>query len=194
MNLRERLFDTWRLMPGRQRTLLLVFLGALVGMGLYLVRISNFFSYLSDDPRACINCHIMYPEYATWRHSSHGRDTTCNDCHVPQHSVIAKYRFKAEDGMRHSAIFTLRMEPQVIRARPEAVHVINDNCIRCHGDQIVHTNLADNGRLCLDCHREVPHGRVHSLSSTPNAAVPPLDPVVPRGWMPGSPQQPGGPR
>jgi len=189
-----RILGDWRAYSPGQRYLLVGLVGVVVGMGLYLIRISNLLSYLSDDPRACINCHIMYPEYATWQHSSHARDTTCNDCHVPHHSVIAKYRFKAEDGLRHSAIFTLGLEPQVIRARPEAIRVINQNCLRCHTEQLAHTNLSFNGRLCFDCHREIPHGRVHSLSSAPNAAVPPLEPVLPPGWIPGSPDKSGGSR
>jgi cytochrome c nitrite reductase small subunit len=75
-----------------------------VAVSMYGADISEAASYLSDDPEACINCHIMIPQYATWRHSSHGRDTVCNDCHVPQDSVFAKYYFKAKDGLRHSAI------------------------------------------------------------------------------------------
>lgn len=161
-------------------------LGAFVGMVLYVAHISRAASYLSDDPEACINCHIMVPEYASWKHSSHARVANCNDCHVPHDSTLRKYYFKAKDGTRHSVLFTLGMEKQVIKAIPESEHVIQENCIRCHRATIerarapVHT---DWDRSCTDCHREVPHGRVHSLSSTPNAAVPPLDPVVP--WLKG---------
>jgi cytochrome c nitrite reductase small subunit len=156
--------------------------GACLGLAGYLVILSNGASYLSDDPRACINCHIMRPQYSTWQHSSHGRGTTCNDCHVPHDSVIRKYWFKATDGARHSALFTLRMEPQVIKARQESLEVIQENCVRCHTDTLapvagsVHSA---SDRACIECHREVPHGRVNSLSSTPNAAVPPLGPVLP---------------
>jgi cytochrome c nitrite reductase small subunit len=33
-------------------------------------------------------------------------------------------------------------------------------------------------RKCWECHREVPHGRVNSLSSVPNARVPlPQNPI-----------------
>lgn len=56
--------------------------GILIGLGGYIFYISKAHSYLSDDPKACVNCHIMEPEYATWMHSSHGRNTVCNDCHV----------------------------------------------------------------------------------------------------------------
>jgi cytochrome c nitrite reductase small subunit len=170
--------------------------GAFLGMLFYVARISEAASYLSDDPAACINCHIMFPQYATWQHSSHGRVTNCNDCHVPHSSTLAKYYFKAKDGLRHSALFTLRRERQVIQAIPESREVIQENCIRCHARVV--EEIADQGegasatggghgrgafeRACIDCHREVPHGRIHSLSSTPNAAVPPLSPVTPE-WM-----------
>jgi len=163
--------------------------GAFVGLGLYVVRISEAASYLSDDPKACINCHVMFPEYATWRHSSHGRVTNCNDCHVPHHNDFEKYLFKAKDGMRHSFIFTFRLEPQVIYATKEAREVIQENCVRCHGNVMsavaggAHGGSSHDGmRSCISCHREVPHGRVHSLSSTPNASIPPLSPVTPE-WM-----------
>lgn len=156
-------------------------IGACVGMGAYVALISNAASYLSDDPRACINCHIMTPHYASWQKSSHGRFTTCNDCHVPQDNVVHKYLFKAEDGLRHSAIFTLRAEPEVLVARQASKEVIQANCVRCHQDQIQPTSSPFHSlpeRSCISCHREVPHGTVHSLTSAPNAVVPPLSPVT----------------
>lgn len=157
--------------------------GAFFGMGVYVAHISNAASYLSDDPEACINCHIMTPMYASWKHSSHANVSTCNDCHVPHDTLARKYYFKAMDGSRHSALFTLRMEPQVIRAREESKHVIQENCLRCHGDQVHSASVqVDFDRSCVECHREVPHGRVDSLSATPNAAVPLQGSVIPE-WM-----------
>ena len=82
---------------------------------IHVLNISNAASYLSNDPITCVNCHVMYPEYATWERGSHGRVATCNDCHVPQDNFIRKYAFKASDGFRHASMFTFRMEPQVIR-------------------------------------------------------------------------------
>lgn len=166
-------------MPGRLRLACFVSLGLCAGMAFYLAQVSEAVSYLSDDPRACINCHIMVPEYASWQHSSHARVATCNDCHVPHDSVFRKYYFKAMDGSRHSALFTLRRERQVIFAIPASQDVIQENCVRCHEHTV--STMAQHGstdRKCIECHREVPHGRSHSLSSTPNAAVPPLGPVV----------------
>jgi len=43
----------------------------------YLVYASKAFSYLSADPKACINCHVMNTQYATWQHSSHAERATC---------------------------------------------------------------------------------------------------------------------
>ncbi|HEY3265841.1 MAG TPA: cytochrome c nitrite reductase small subunit [Armatimonadota bacterium] len=159
-------------------------LGALVGMAAYVGRISEGASYLSDDPKTCVNCHIMAPEYATWQHSSHGQVATCNDCHVPHSNVFAKYYYKAKDGSRHSYLFTLRRERQVIQAIPESRKVIQENCLRCHQRVLdeVTPQHGDFDRACTDCHREVPHGRVHSLTATPNASFPPLSPVAPE-WL-----------
>jgi cytochrome c nitrite reductase small subunit len=166
-----------------QRSLCLAAGGLVLGLGVLVASISNAGSYLSDDPRACINCHVMTPQYATWQHSSHAEVATCNDCHVPQDSTLRKYCYKAMDGARHSALFTLRMERQVIQATERSKAVIQENCVRCHQQQLVQARTKVHSsieRSCTSCHREVPHGRVHSLSSTPNAAVPPLPPATPR--------------
>src|SRR3712207_3437130 len=85
----------------RQRVALLCICGVivgLVGLFLYLLRMHTYL--VGDDPAACVNCHIMSPYYATWSHSSHGRDVTCNDCHVPNDNILAHYGFKGIDGMK----------------------------------------------------------------------------------------------
>ncbi|MFV0472270.1 MAG: cytochrome c nitrite reductase small subunit [Paludibacteraceae bacterium] len=166
--------------------------GAFVGLFLYSFFASRAYSYLSDDPKTCVNCHIMGPYYATWSHGSHARNTTCNDCHVPHNNVFNKYFFKAKDGLRHSAIFTLRMEPQAIQAIDASAEVIMDNCIRCHtqlNTEFVSTGRMGfkdlkkmNGNACWDCHREVAHTRSRSLSSTPNSRIPLPESNVPQ-WL-----------
>lgn len=171
--------------PARLRLLAFGSGGAFTGMALYVGQVSGAVSYLSDDPKACINCHIMIPEYASWQRSSHARAATCNDCHVPHDNAIRKYAFKASDGMRHSLLFTFRRERQVIQAIPASREVIQENCVRCHERVTGRVSLGphvDTSRSCTDCHREVPHGRVHSLSSVPNARVPDLEPVAPQ-WF-----------
>jgi len=165
--------------------------GAMLGLFCYLIYISNAVSYLSDDPETCVNCHIMAPQYATWSHSSHREVAHCNDCHVPHNNVFNKYYFKAKDGMRHAYMFTMRLEPQTIFIREEGKHVVQQNCLRCHSDLVHNSRLlamtttyhdSFNDRQCWECHRETPHGRVHSLSSVPFARVPDPGSPVP-GWL-----------
>ena len=160
--------------PRKWRPLATFTVAIILGLGLFLLDFSNASSYLSDDPQACVNCHIMTPQYITWTHSSHREVANCNDCHVPHDNVINKYFFKAKDGFYHASIYTARAEPEVIRAREPSIEVIQNNCIRCHQDQVTDaktaayvtdhfTNRTD--RTCWECHREVPHGRVRSLSA-----------------------------
>jgi cytochrome c nitrite reductase small subunit len=176
--------------PDEWKFIVIVFLGILVGLSAYIVKISKATSYLSDNPETCVNCHIMAPQYATWNHSSHRQWTNCNDCHVPHNNVLNKYYFKAKDGLRHATIFTMRNEPQVIFIHNEGQEVVQQNCIRCHShmlneeQKLVNMQFSHNktDRKCWECHREVPHGRVNSLSSTPNARVPLLQSPVP-AWL-----------
>lgn len=166
--------------------------GIAVGLLGYTVYMSRAHSYLSDEPEACINCHIMTPYYQSWMHSSHSQWTNCNDCHVPQDNVFNKFAFKAMDGLYHSYVFTLKAEPQAIRPRDPSKGVIMDNCIRCHtqlNTEFVKTGMISyvdvkhgEGKACWDCHRDVPHTVVSNISSAPNVIAPmPKSPVP--SWL-----------
>lgn len=176
--------DNWRL-PA------IILSGSIVGILILLVYSSRAHSYLSDDPETCINCHVMYPQYATWMHSSHRAAATCNDCHVPHDNVFRTYYFKAMDGLRHATIFTARAEPQVIQIKQAGINVVQENCIRCHRNLIDMVNIVrvtgENykegaGFRCWDCHRETPHGTVNSLAATPYSLVPRMESIIP-DWM-----------
>jgi cytochrome c nitrite reductase small subunit len=167
--------------PDRWIFPVIIMLGIFFGLGFYIFYISNAISYLSDDPKTCVNCHVMNPQYATWERGSHGKVATCNDCHVPQDNLVRKYWFKANDGVRHATYFTMKWEPQVIRIKDAGKKAVQENCIRCHTNQIHpialrsinNNNVEDQTeKFCWDCHRETPHGKVHSLSSTPYVRVP----------------------
>ena len=169
----------------------IILCGIFAGLGFFTFYVSNATSYLSDDPEACINCHVMIPQYTTWQKGSHSRNATCNDCHIPHDNLFNKTLFKMSDGMRHSTYFTLRLEPQVIRVKQAGINVIQENCKRCHEHLVESVNAmvvrGDNvemgtGLLCWDCHRETPHGRVSSLASTPYARLPDTAPVIPE-WL-----------
>jgi len=172
--LKRFLFSKSLIPPKKWRPAATFVVAIIFGMGIFLLDFSNAASYLSDDPQACVNCHLMTPQYLTWTHSSHREVANCNDCHVPHNNVANKYFFKAKDGLYHATIFTMRAEPQVIRARPPSIEVIQNNCIRCHQTQVTDAKteafVADHvvnrtDRTCWECHRDVPHGRVRSLSA-----------------------------
>ncbi len=123
--------------------------GVALGTALVVVRIANATSYLSDDPQACINCHVMTDAYASWQRGSHGQVAVCIDCHVPHSSLAAKYAYKAQDGLKHSYVFTMRKEPQVLGLSVRAVLVVQANCVRCHSHQVMMIGAAWRGHLAL---------------------------------------------
>jgi len=157
-----------------------IVLGCLCGIFIFGVYASRVHSYFSDEPTGCLNCHIMNPFYITWFHSSHREHTTCNDCHIPQGNVVKSLWFKLNDGLRHSTLFTLNEYPQVIRLRDAGAMTVQENCIRCHQNQISYAfdfvwqdNYHNKQEMyCWNCHREVPHGRISSQASTPYGLVP----------------------
>lgn len=67
----------------RMRLLLPVLIGMLTGAGGYTFYYAQGFSYFSNDPRACVNCHIMREQYDGWQKASHHGFAACNDCHMP---------------------------------------------------------------------------------------------------------------
>jgi cytochrome c nitrite reductase small subunit len=136
-------------------------LGVAVGTGSYTVRYAEGFSYLSNDPKACVNCHVMRDHYDGWQKASHHAVATCNDCHVP-HDFVPKYLVKAENGFWHSKGFTLQDFPEPIRLRPVSSRVLNANCLHCHQDLV--RDVVGHGAAgfqavnCTHCHASVGHG------------------------------------
>ena len=147
---------------------------------LYMIYLSKAWSYLSKDPKACINCHVMNTQYATWQHSSHARDVTCIECHLPTDGFINKYKAKALDGFNHTVAFTFDTYDHAIQISDDGAKRVQDNCISCHksitstlatnADQYHNFNddYVENGRKCWSCHKEVPHGKVRGLTTTPH--------------------------
>lgn len=177
--------------PPKWRFTVLILLGIGTGLLFLILHLARATSYLSDNPSTCVNCHVMAPYHATWERGSHGRVATCNDCHIPHDNFIHSYLFKAQDGLRHSYVFTFRLEPQVIRIKQAGKEVVQQNCIRCHENLIHPVSLraisnqkiqSEGDGYCWDCHRETPHGRVNSLSSAPYARVPKLSSPIPE-WI-----------
>jgi cytochrome c nitrite reductase small subunit len=177
--------------PPQWKPGVIILLGVMVGIAFLLFHASEAHSYLSNQPETCINCHVMYPQYATWAKGSHRERATCAECHVPQDNFVRQYYVKATDGLWHASVFTARAEPQVIKMRARGIGVVQENCIRCHLDLVEMTSLvevnldrhqAGEGKVCWDCHRNVPHGTTRSLAATPHSLVQRLPRLTP-GWL-----------
>jgi cytochrome c nitrite reductase small subunit len=146
--------------------MLAVALGLLAGIGGFTFLYAEGFSYMSDDPKVCANCHIMQPQYDSWQKASHHTVATCVDCHLP-HGFIRKYLSKAENGYHHSKAFTLQNFAEPIMIKPKSAAILQKNCLDCHG-ALVHQQvvLSDDGAVepqCTHCHSSVGHGEAVGL-------------------------------
>lgn len=134
--------------------------GVMGGLGLYTFRYAEGLSYVSNDPAACMNCHVMREHYDSWVRSSHHAAATCNDCHVP-HAFPEKYLVKFDNGWNHSKKFTLQNFQEPIRIRPGNLRVLQHNCIDCHRGFVqeiaAHRDVEHGEARCTDCHRSVGH-------------------------------------
>jgi len=165
---------TLRGLPRLWQVSIYAVIGVALGAAVCVARLANAASYLSDSPETCMNCHVMSDAYASWQRGSHRHVAVCTDCHVPHGNLVAKYAYKARDGMKHSYVFTRRGEPQVLELSEAAVPVVQANCVGCHSTQLSMIRLAVSAeRRCWSCHENI-HGSVRSLSASPPALRPGL--------------------
>lgn len=131
--------------------------GIVLGLGAYTFVYGKGYSYLLDDPAACVNCHIMRDNYDAWAVATH-RTVTCNQCHVPK-SFAAKYLSKARNGFLHSYAFTFK-DVQVIRIKPSNQRILEANCQSCHARMValVEPHGAQPSKFCFACHKGAGHG------------------------------------
>ena len=136
-------------------------LGILIGLGGYTFYYAEGASYLSNDPKACVNCHIMREQYDGWQKASHHDVASCNDCHTP-HELIPKYLSKMENGFWHSTGFTLQNFHEPIQIKPRNSAILQDNCLGCHAELVsqivVHEGGVEPELDCIKCHADVGHG------------------------------------
>jgi cytochrome c nitrite reductase small subunit len=136
--------------------LLLTFIGMLLGLGGYTFVYAKGASYLTNDPRACANCHVMNEQFDGWIKSSHRNAATCNDCHTP-HDFASKYIVKGINGFNHSWKFTLGNFHEPIRITEMNRKVTEGACRYCHA---AITENIDHGKeqvSCIRCHDSVGH-------------------------------------
>jgi cytochrome c nitrite reductase small subunit len=147
-----------------------ILLGAVLGIAAYTFVYAKGYSYLTNDPAACTNCHVMQAQYDAWIKSSHHSVATCNDCHTP-HNIVGKYAVKANNGFWHSFYFTSGRYPDVIEITKFDHRVTENACRRCHESitsaidgNVVHGKAA--GLECTRCHNSVGHSESASATLT----------------------------
>jgi cytochrome c nitrite reductase small subunit len=140
---------------------LAVSLGLLIGIGGYTFIYAKGYSYLTNNPAACVNCHVMRQQYDGWIKSSHHNAATCNDCHTP-HNIVGKYAVKANNGFWHSFYFTSGKYPDTIQITKFDHQVVEGACRHCH--EAITTEIDSSGAhsnakgiMCTRCHISVGH-------------------------------------
>ena len=147
---------------GRQSIVIAaVLVGIVGGIGAYTFVYARGYSYLTNDPQACANCHIMRDHYAAWTRGSHRSVAVCNDCHTPP-GLIPKYVTKARNGFWHSFYFTTGRYPDPLRITPRNHDVTELTCRTCHAEltasiDAAHAGADDGSLTCTRCHNDVGH-------------------------------------
>ncbi len=136
-------------------------IGLAIGVGVYTFWYGKGYSYMSNDPAACANCHIMNEQYDGWQKSSHKAFATCNDCHTP-HDMVGKYSIKAWNGFWHSYYFTAGGFHEPIRITELNRQVTEQSCRHCHQQMVESITLNERPEhrsevSCIQCHRNVGH-------------------------------------
>lgn len=146
---------------GRLHVALALVIGILGGIGFFTFGYGKGAAYLSNNPAACANCHVMQGHYDAWQNSSHRHVATCNDCHLSHHP-IGKWMTKADNGFFHSLAFTTNRFHEPIQIREKNSQVTQNACLHCHAD-FVHNMLPtkpDGDMLqCVHCHKDVGHAQ-----------------------------------
>jgi cytochrome c nitrite reductase small subunit len=144
------------------KLLIYALIGVLLGAGGYTFYFAQGASYLSNDPQACVNCHIMRDQFESWEKASHHAVAVCADCHIP-HDFAGKWFVKAANGYHHSVAFTFSNFREPIRIKPGNARVLNANCLYCHlyfvREITAHRVTHEEELYCVRCHANVGHGQ-----------------------------------
>lgn len=125
---------------------------------------------MTMSPEFCSKCHVMAPEYATWKASSH-LEVACVECHIkPGLKNLILHKI--------SAIKEIYLYVTGTYERPIKMgHKLEDGiCTQCHstnraitpsGDLIVpHDKHALKKVMCVECHSGVAHGNIAARKVT----------------------------
>lgn len=134
--------------------------GFALGLGGYTFVYAKGGSYMTNDPAACANCHVMQDYYDAWSRGSHRAVAVCNDCHTPG-GLVPKYATKASNGFWHSFAFTTGRFPEPLRIKPHNHDIAEASCRKCHDEivEAIETHARSEELSCVRCHGSVGHMR-----------------------------------
>lgn len=136
-----------------------IFTGLTLGIGTYTFIYAKGGSYLTNDPNACNNCHVMNDHFESWIKSSHHAVAVCNDCHTPE-GFFPKYFTKASNGFWHSWGFTTGIFPDPLQIKKSNREITQESCRKCHREMveaIEEDNTKQENLSCVPCHQYVGH-------------------------------------
>lgn len=128
------------------------------GIGLYTFVYAEGAAYLTNDPKACMNCHVMTDHFNAWTKSSHHAVAVCNDCHTPK-GLVNKYFTKALNGWNHSVAFTSGRFHDPIQITQRNARITESSCRKCHADVVHAIDVTSKSEpfSCVRCHSTVGH-------------------------------------
>ena len=150
----------WITVPALLGSIVWALIGTAAGVGGYTFIYADGGSYLSDDPNACANCHIMNDNFDAWHKSSHHAVATCNDCHAPHDNFAHKYFVKGVNGFNHSLAFTTGNYEDNLEITDFNRRVTEQSCRHCHADDVRAIEARDEHfeeLSCIRCHGDVGH-------------------------------------
>lgn len=130
----------------------------LAGAGLVLMLLTRLPVLGLEEASFCERCHVMQEQVDTYRHSPHQQAANCGGCHDP-HGLVSGSAYAAYTGTRDVYRVVSSTIPAEIRATDMSKQVIQNNCLRCHGDIMkeIGDTSQDGGKHCFHCHREIVH-------------------------------------
>jgi len=153
-----------RVRRGRVALIAALLSGAAMGLGGFTFVYARGGAYLTNNPAACANCHVMREQFDGWQRGSHHAVAGCNDCHAP-HSLLPKLAIKALNGFNHSWAFTTGRFHEPIQSTALNQGVTEGACRHCHSAVVDAIETHSRGRTrrpdeqvsCIRCHRSVGH-------------------------------------
>jgi cytochrome c nitrite reductase small subunit len=130
-----------------------------IGLGVFTFGYARGASYMTDEPSACANCHVMREQHSSWMKGSHRAAAVCNDCHTPA-GFLPKYATKVRNGFFHSLAFTTGRFPDEVQVTEFSHAVTEGACVKCHSEIVggIQSVRAHGQEVaCIQCHARVGH-------------------------------------